>query len=40
MKKISWKSDLIQMIICLFNKMLKIHMLTVIVRSVFEEGGK
>ena len=40
MKKISWKSDWIQMIIYLFNKMLKIHMLTVIVRSVFEEGGK
>ena len=35
-KKISWKSNLIQMI----NKMLKLHNMAIVIRSVFQEGGK
>ena len=35
MKKISWKSNFIQM-----NKILKLQNLTVIARSVFEDDGK
>ena len=40
MIKILWKLGLNQMTVCLENKKLKLHNLTVIVRSVFEEDGQ
>ena len=39
MKQIIWKSNSIQVILPL-NEILKLHMLTIIVSSVFEEDGK
>ena len=38
MNTISWRANLIQKIIYLLNKILKFHMLTVIVRYIFEDG--
>ena len=40
MRKISWKSNLIPDDNLPLNKMLKLHLLTVIVRFVFQEDGK
>ena len=41
MKKITWKLNLIEMIDDLpLNKLLKFHLMTITIRSVFEEDGK
>ena len=40
MKKITWKLNLIQMMIYKLNKQLKSHNMTITIRSVFEENGK
>ena len=39
MEKISWKSNSFLMIIFSLNKLLKLYMLTIVVRSVFEEDA-
>ena len=39
MKKITWKSNLILIITCI-KQTAKIHNITIIIRSVFEEDGK
>ena len=40
MSNISWRPNSIQMIICLLNEILKVHYMTIVVRSVFQEDNK
>ena len=40
MEKILWKSNSILIIICLLNETLKLHNITIIIKSIFEGDVK